>query len=181
MLHCKTSSQQVPLQSSSEGLKSFFSWIAMTTQRSTPEIPVLILHVEPGAAVIRKEVRRCCRASQCLEHTLVPCQVQERFLLPRWIRPRAFAYSWKTPTWPQVGQKRSQVSLGSRACPVCEMRRQVLYCSGNSTLPPLGSGRNFPLGKNGTGPWQVFAFLCSIEHVMVRFPLGTRGQVAACC
>lgn len=61
------------------------------------------------------------------------------------------------------------------------MRKQVLYSSGNNWLPPLGSGRNFLLGKTGTGPWQVFTVLCSIKHVLLRFSLGTLGQVAAYC
>ena len=41
----------------------------------------------------------------------------------------------------------------------------MLTCSGDSRSPALGSGRNFPLGQIGTGPWGFFAFLCSIEHV----------------
>ena len=40
----------------------------------------------------------------------------------------------------------------------------MLTCSGNSRSPAPGSGRNFPPGQIGTGPWGFFAFLCSIEH-----------------
>ena len=83
------------------------------------------------------------------------------------IRPAAFCYSWKPLRWLQVeGEKgRGSASVSWEAWPACGTRRQVLLtCSGNSRSPAPGSGRNFPPGQIGTGPWGFFAFLCSIEH-----------------
>lgn len=84
-------------------------------------------------------------STHCLEHTLLPCKAQEGFLLPAWIRSRAFAYSWKTPTWLQVGLNRGQESPGIYAH--CGMRRQVLYYSGNSWLTPLSQEGIFLWGR----------------------------------
>lgn len=163
------------LQSSSEGLKSLFSWIAMAkgmykghvlkeySRTPCPHTPCGdrgSSHKKRGAGVLQ--------GIPVLGAHIGTLPSAERILVPKVDRAKDICSFLEDPDMDPGGAEEKS-GFSWEVCPLCGRRRQVLYSSGNSWLPSLGSGRNFPLGKTGTGPWQIFAFLCSINHAMLRF------------